>query len=87
MNLPHVPKTRALLALAGVGAALVAPPWVALVCIVVLALRYAAWEALFIGLMIDLAWLPIVSLHQIPVYTLLAIVIVWGLGPVRSRFL
>ncbi len=85
--MPRTSLFRIVVAVCGFVAALIAPPWVAMLAVVILALRYAAWEALFIGLLIDLAWLPAISFQHLPLYTLFAIAIVWGLEPLRSRFL
>lgn len=79
---------RAIIACLGVFAALTLPPWVALVAIIALAARWRAWEAPFIGLLIDFMWLPAgASWHAIPVYTLLSLGIMWVLEPLRARFL
>ncbi len=78
---------RPLLTLAGVACTFFAPPWVPLVFIILLALRFRAWEGLFIGLLVDFLWLPEVSLRHPPFYTLAAILIVWALEPLRKEFL
>ncbi len=78
------------IALAAIGfiGALVAPPWLPLACIVLLAIRYRAWEVIFIGLLLDLAWQPMgMPLSTLPVYTFLSIAIVWLFEPLRVQFL
>ena len=62
-------------------------PWIALVCMVVLAFAYTAYEVLFIGLFIDFLWQPIAFLHPLPLFTILALLAVWLLEPVRSQLL
>ena len=79
---------RIALALVGFFGVIFLSPFLVLACVVVLSLRYRAWEALFIGLFMDLVWLPPGSMFQmIPFATLLAIFIVWALEPLRSELL
>ncbi|MDB5238382.1 MAG: hypothetical protein JWM46_652 [Candidatus Kaiserbacteria bacterium] len=82
---------RLILTIIGALGALVAPPWVPAVCIVFLAIRYRAWEAIVIGLLIDLTWQPAADtaalLHGLPLFTLACIVVVWAFEPLRSQFL
>ena len=79
---------RSTLALVGFLGAIALPPVIPLVCITLLAIRYRAWEAIFIGLLIDLAWLPTsASIHTLPLFTLVGIAIVWGFEPLRAQFL
>jgi hypothetical protein len=78
------------LVLAGIGfvAALALSWWVPVVCIVLLAIPYRAWEAILLGAFIDLLWLPAgIGLHSLPLFTIGAIVVVWGLEPLRAQFL
>jgi len=51
-----------------------------------LAFRYPAWEVLFIGLLTDFLWMPGLF-SQLPIFTLAALVLVWGLEPLRKEFL
>ncbi len=82
------PVLRIAIALLGLISVYVFPTWVPIVCIIVLALRYRAWEAILIGALIDLTWLPAVSLsHALPLYTILSIIVVWGFEPLRQQFL
>jgi hypothetical protein len=63
-------------------------PIFVLVTAVLLSLRYRAWEILFMGLLIDLAWLPSGSfLYATPVATVVAAAIVWLLEPLREQLL
>lgn len=79
---------RFLIAALGFFGALFAPPWVPLLMMGILAFRYAAWEALAIGLLVDLLWLPSGSLmHSLPLFTLAGLLLVWGLEPIRREFL
>ena len=64
------------------------PPWIPFLCIILLALRYSAWEAIILGALVDLVWLPSgTSIHLLPLFTIGALIIVWGLEPIRARFL
>ncbi len=79
---------RGAIAVLGVISVFVFPVWVGIVCIIVLALRYRAWEAILIGALIDLTWLPSAGIiHPLPLFTILSIIIVWGLEPLRAQFL
>lgn len=63
-------------------------PWFTGLCIVLLALRYRAWEAILLGLFMDLMWLPSpYTLYTLPYFTLGSLVVVWGLEPLRRQFL
>lgn len=78
------------IAIAAVGflGAVFAPPWVTLACIILLSLRYRAWEVIMLGLVTDLFWLPGgPSAHMFPLFTIIALIIVWGLEPLRLQFL
>ena len=72
----------------GLFGALSISPWVTIVCIALLALRFRAWEAIVLGVVVDLMWLPAGSLLvHLPLYTLGSIAVVWVLEPLRSEFL
>jgi hypothetical protein len=77
---------RILIAIAGFWGAIVAPAWIPAACIVLLALRFPAWEALLIGFVVDLLWLPGGGFH-FPLFTIFAIVVVWLMEPIRNQFL
>ncbi len=63
-------------------------PWVTAVCIVLLAVRYRAIEAIALGALIDFLWLPHDSmLTMLPLCTLMSLVLVWGFEPLRLEFL
>lgn len=80
-------SVRILLAIVGFVGAVIAPWWVPLACIVLLCLRFAAWEALAIGLFMDLLYLPHGAHFSVPLYTLFAIAAVWLMQPMRAQFL
>ncbi len=64
------------------------PPWFPAACIVLLSIRFRAWEAILLGLLVDMLWLGSgTGFHEIPLFTLGAIAAVWLLEPVRSEFL
>jgi hypothetical protein len=64
------------------------PAWVPALCIVLLSVRFRAWEAILLGLFVDLLWLsPQSSFHGFPFFTLGAILVVWAFEPLRSEFL
>ncbi len=77
------------LAIAAIGflGALIAPPWVPMLCVVVLALRFRAAEAVLIGFFMDMLWIPAGLPAMLPLYTIASIIIVWGLEPLRLEFL
>ena len=83
---PSEIKIRILVASAGILGAFFAPWWVPLICMIALALRYPAWEVLFIGLVMDLLWLP-GSGFEIPFFLVGGIVLVWICAPLRNQFL
>jgi hypothetical protein len=79
---------RALIAAIGYGSLFVGLPIVTAVCILLLALRYRAWEAVLLGLFVDFMWLPSeYALYTLPYFTLGSIIVVWGLEPLRRQFL
>ena len=81
-------RIRWFLSALGFSGAVLAPAWVPLVAMVLLALRYSAWEILGIGLLVDLLWRAAgVSFAHLPLFTLIALILVWGLEPLRSEFL
>ncbi len=76
---------RALLAALAVVGALVAPWWLPAACMLLLSLRFDAWEVPLIGLWVDLLWLP--TPHSIPWFTLYGIAVVWLAAPLRKQLL
>ncbi|HEY4488619.1 MAG TPA: hypothetical protein VJB97_03825 [Candidatus Paceibacterota bacterium] len=65
--------------------------WLALCIMIVLFIRYAAWEALFVALALDLVWfVPLESgglLHTVPFIAVIAAAALWLLEPVRAEIL
>ena len=79
---------RLAFALAAIYGALMGPIWLPILAISISSLRFRAWEALFIGLAIDLLWMPGEGvLSHIPLFTLFALAAVWGLEPLRKQLL
>ncbi|MBM3261144.1 hypothetical protein FJY93_01860 [Candidatus Kaiserbacteria bacterium] len=71
---------------------LTGPWWVPLVCMILLSARWVAWEALAIGLLMDFIWqgsgtFAISSWHTWPLFTIVAIILLWAFDPLRRRFL
>jgi hypothetical protein len=64
-----------------------APPWVPVIAMILLSLRYPAPEVLFIGLLMDFLWMPGNTAFPIPIFTLLGITLVWIASPLRKQFL
>lgn len=63
-------------------------PVVAALAVVILAVRYRAWEAVMIGAVMDILWLPYDSLlYSVPWCTCTAALLVWGFEPLRREFL
>lgn len=79
---------RIVLASFGYISALVGVPWLTALCIVLLALRFRAWEAVLLGLCMDFLWLPMqFSVYTLPYFTIGALLIVWLFEPLRAQFL
>ena len=88
MSFLSLRSARLLLALAGIFGAIVMPPWFPFVAMVLLAIMAPAWEVLLIGVFVDLLWLPSIgSFSEVPIFTLAGVVLLWGLEPLRRRFL
>jgi len=69
-----------------------APWWIPALCMILLSLRWAALEAVLIGVFMDLIWqgsgmLTSTSWHTWPLFTLFGIALLWGFEPLRRRFL
>lgn len=87
MSMSLTASARVVLAIVGFWGALFAPPWVPVLCIVLLSLRFSAPEAIVLGFMMDMLWLPSLGLSSLPLFTIASIIIVWGLEPLRHEFL
>lgn len=75
---------RIVVAIIGFLGAIFLPWWVPAICIVLLSIRWRAWEAVLLGLLMDLLWLPA---GGFPLFTIGAIAVVWAFEPLRSEFL
>jgi len=75
---------RVFLIAVGICAALYGPPWLPFVPMILLAMRFRAWEVMLLGLLTDFLWAP--SLH-VPLYLISAIAIVWAFEPLRRELL
>jgi hypothetical protein len=80
-------KVRIVIATIGLLGGIFLTPYIPLLAAAILALRFRAWEAMVLGLIVDMLWLPPGFMWGIPVATILAIVLVWGLEPLRKEFL
>lgn len=87
MSYPLETAARIVIALAGFLGALFAPWWVPLACMLLLSLRFPAWEVPFIGLLVDFLWLPSGGNFAFPLFTILGIAFVWLAHPLRRQFL
>lgn len=69
-----------------------APPWATACVALVFAARFRAWEVILAGISMDLLWLPhslmpVFALENLPAATLFAILLVFGLEPLRRQLL
>jgi hypothetical protein len=75
------------LALIGCASVFVTPAWVPLIFALLLSLRFPAWEAILIGMLIDIMWLSGDAPIFLPLGTLTTIIIVWACEPLRRELL
>jgi len=78
---------RVCVAIVGFAGVLFAPWWVPAICMLLLSLRYAAWEVPLIGLCMDFVWLPSGAHVAIPLFTILGVMVVWLASPLRRQLL
>ncbi|MBI5003606.1 hypothetical protein HZC00_00720 [Candidatus Kaiserbacteria bacterium] len=81
---------RIILGFIGFLGVMTGPWWVPLTCMVLLCIRWSAPEAVLMGLFLDLSWqgsMAATSWHTWPIFTALGLVFLWGLEPLRRRFL
>jgi hypothetical protein len=68
-----------------------ASPWLTAVAAAALALRWRAWEVVVAGMLMDFLWLPapvsFLSFETLPYATLISIIVVVGLEPLRRQLL
>jgi hypothetical protein len=87
----HFSKLRIALALVCLLGAVFLPWWVPLISAVLLNLRFRAWETILAGMFMDLYWMPspisFSTLDSIPLATIVAILLVFGLEPLRRQLL
>ena len=87
MSIFSINNLRPVLAAVGFAGAFMASPWVPMLAIVLLSLRFRAIEAIVIGFYTDMLWQAGGFPNVLPLYTIAAIIIVWGLEPLRLEFL
>ena len=75
---------RVALSCLGLGGAVFGPAWLPIVPMVLLSMRFRAWEVIVLGLITDFLWLPGI---RPPLYLLAAIAIVWAFEPLRKELL
>ena len=75
---------RIVLSCLGLYGAVFGPAWLPLVPMVLLSLRFRAWEVIALGLVTDFLWLPGI---RPPLYLLAALAIVWAFEPLRKELL
>lgn len=79
---------RAGIAILGFVSAIFFPPYIAALCIVILAARWSSWEAVVLGFFIDMLWLPPGGpFHGLPLFTIGAIILAWAFEPIRTQLL
>lgn len=83
-----VHKVRLVLALSCFAGIIFAPWWVPAIFALALCLRFRAWEVILAGMFMDLYWSPsYIGLQSLPVATIVAILLVFGLEPLRRQLL
>lgn len=75
---------RVFLSFLGIFGAVFGPAWLPVVPMVLLSMRFRAWEVIALGLFVDLLWLPGL---RFPLYLVLSIAIVWAFEPLRKELL
>ncbi len=79
---------RILLGIIGLAGIVVGPWFLTPLCIILLSLRFRAWEAILLGLIMDLTYEPSNGyLYGIPLFTLGAICVIWVFEPLRRELL
>lgn len=68
----------------GIYAVLFGPAWLPFVSMVLLSLRFRAWEIMALGLFYDFLYAPNL---QIPIFFIVSICIVWTFEPLRRELL
>jgi hypothetical protein len=87
----HFSRIRVLLGVIMFMSVVFAPWWVPALVALGLTLRFRAWEVILAGMFMDLYWMPsyvsFTSFDSIPLATIVAIALVFGLEPVRKQLL
>lgn len=78
---------RIFLGIIGFVSVFIAPPWLSALCVLVLCIRWRAWEVLLIGAFSDILWFPASMLYGIPLGTLYALLLLIALEPLRNELL
>ncbi len=81
---------RIFLGAASFASVIFAPWWLVFFCILLLCLRFQAWEVILVGIFMDLYWMPssiFTSLYALPLATLVAVLLIFGLEPLRRQLL
>ena len=63
------------------------PLLVSVVCAVLLATRWRAWEIVMIAVIADVLWMPVATPGNFPLLTSAAIALVWFMEPLRRELL
>jgi hypothetical protein len=84
-------RIRVVLAFLCFASVIFAPWWVPAILALALCLRFRAWEVILAGMFMDLYWMPSYigwgSLDALPLATIVAVVLVFGLEPIRRQLL
>lgn len=79
---------RACIAVLGFVSVMFFSPLLTAACMVALSVRYRAFEVVALGAFADLLWLPYDGfLFSFPIATVISIILVWALEPLRLEFL
>lgn len=82
---------RVIVAAVGFFGAIFFSPWVPFLSLVLLSLRFRAWEALALGVWVDFLWFTPSAqaglFGFLPLFTLASLLLVWGLEPLRNELL
>ncbi|RJR13659.1 hypothetical protein C4585_01630 [Candidatus Parcubacteria bacterium] len=79
---------RILGAVVGLVGVFIGSPWIVAIIMILLAVRFRAWEILVVGVMMDFIWLPAdLSVGHLPFFTIGALLLLWGLESFRKEIL
>lgn len=78
---------RILFSIVTLFSALFMPVWVFVFLSLGLSVRYRAWEVVGIAFIVDCVYLSAGGIFNIPFFaTCIAVILVWGLEPLRNQF-